>query len=662
MSIEKQRFRRIGVAASLGLLASGAALVAGCPGRLDDIDRYKPKPPGPFVCPDVLETFAARCGQEVCHGSMNPAASLDLVSPGVAERVMGQAAKGCGGALADPEDPESSLFYTKLAEATPGCGLRMPLGGTPYTEDELGCVKTWIASLDPGGGDEDAGCAQCICTPGAVESCYSGPMGTEGVGICKPGTRTCNPEGLTWSACEGEVLPAVEQCLLPEDEDCDGNAPECPQTWSKSWGDALTQYSRAVAVDGAGNVFVAGDFEGTVDFGGGPLTALADKSDVFVLKLDKYGNHLWSKQFGDASSQYALGLAVDAAGFAIVTGRVFGAIDFGGGPIQSAGMDDVFVAKLDPGGDHVWSERFGGADAQRGDRVELDAAGNPLVVGQFTGTMTAGAATLTSAGLGDGYALRLDAATGAPVWAVRIGGTGDDWAQGVAFDAQGAAFVVGRFAGAADAGGVALASAGMSDAFIARLDAAGDVAWAKGFGGAEVDLAYDVDVDTTTGQAVVVGAFSTTINFGGALLTTAGLRDYFVARLDASGGHVWSKRFGDAADQLLGETEPNARMSVAALAQGGAVVSGSLNGTADFGGGPVTSAGKLDVFVAWLGKGGEHLGSKAFGTAGTQTGLDVAADGPYAIVTGRYLGSLSFGFGTHVSLGDSDGFVAKIAP
>jgi hypothetical protein len=92
------------------------------------------------------------------------------------------------------------------------------------------------------------------------------------------------------------------------------------------------------------------------------------------------------------------------------------------------------------------------------------------------------------------------------------------------------------------------------------------------------------------------------------------------------------------------------------------VVSGSLNGTADFGGGPVKSAGKLDVFVAWLGKGGEHLGSKAFGTAGTQTGLDVAADGPYAIVTGRYLGSLSFGFGTHVSLGDSDGFVAKIAP
>jgi len=660
MSIEKHRSRHVGISASLGLLASGSVIVAGCPGRLDDIDRYKPKPPGAFVCPDTLETFVARCGQDVCHGSTNPAASLDLVSPGVAERVVGGAAKGCGGALVDFDDPEASLFYTKLAEPTPSCGLRMPLGGAAFTEDELGCVKTWIASLEPV--EPDAGCAQCICTPGAVESCYSGPEGTEGVGICKPGTRTCNPEGLTWSACEGEVLPAMEECLQPEDEDCDGNAPECPQTWSKSWGDALTQYARGVDVDGAGNVYVVGDFEGTVDFGGGPLTSLADKSDVFLVKHDRYGNFVWAHRFGDASSQYALGLAVDAAGGATITGRVFGAIDFGGGPIQSAGLDDVFVAKLDADGNHVWSERFGSAEAQRGERVELDAAGNPVVVGEFAGSMTAGAETITSAGLVDAFALKLDGATGAPLWAARIGGAGEDQAQGVAVDAQGAAFVAGRFSGSASAGGVALTSAGLTDAFVAKLDASGNVAWAKRFGGADADQAYDVGVEASTGQAVVVGAFSTTINFGGATLTSAGLRDYFVAKLDGTGGHVWSKRFGDATDQLVGETEANLRMSVAVNAQGGAVVSGSLSGAADFGGGPVKSAGKLDVFVAWLGKGGEHVGSKAFGTAGTQTGLDVAADGTYAIVVGRYLGSMSFGFGTHVSLGDSDAFVAKIAP
>ncbi|UQA55527.1 nucleotide-binding protein [Polyangium aurulentum] len=660
MSIEKHRSRHVGIAASLGLLASGSVIVAGCPGRLDDIDRYKPKPPGAFVCPDTLETFVARCGQDVCHGSMNPAASLDLVSPGVAERVVGAAAKGCGGALVDIDDPEASLFYTKLAEPMPSCGLRMPLGGAAFTEDELGCVKTWIASLAPV--EPDAGCAQCVCIPGTVESCYSGPEGTEGVGICKPGTRTCNPEGLTWSACEGEVLPAMEECLQPEDEDCDGNAPECPQTWSKSWGDVLTQYARGVDVDGAGNVYVVGDFEGTVDFGGGPLTSLADKSDVFLVKHDKYGNFVWAHRFGDASSQYALGLAVDASGAATITGRVFGSIDFGGGPLQSAGLDDVFVAKLDADGNHVWSERFGSAEAQRGERVDLDPAGNPVVVGEFAGSMTAGAETITSAGLNDAFALKLDGATGAPLWATRIGGAGEDQAQGVGIDAQGATFVAGRFSGAADAGGVALSSAGLSDAFVAKLGSSGSVIWAKAFGGADVDQAYDVAVEAATGQAVVVGAFSTTINFGGAALTSAGSRDYFVAKLDGLGGHVWSKRFGDATDQLVGEVEANVRMSVAVNAQGGAVVSGSLSGAADFGGGPVKSAGKLDVFVAWLGKGGEHVGSKAFGTAGTQTGLDVAADGPYAIVVGRYLGSMSFGFGTHVSLGDSDAFVAKVAP
>jgi hypothetical protein len=63
-----------------------------------------------------------------------------------------------------------------------------------------------------------------VCTPGVTESCYDGPAGTEGVGICAAGTHTCNGEGTAYGPCQGEVLPSSETCANNLDEDCNGSA------------------------------------------------------------------------------------------------------------------------------------------------------------------------------------------------------------------------------------------------------------------------------------------------------------------------------------------------------------------------------------------------------------------------------------------------------
>ena len=82
----------------------------------------------------------------------------------------------------------------------------------------------------------------------------------------------------------------------------------------------------------------------------------------------------------------------------MVTGDVIGIADFGNGPLNSAGGEDAFVAKLDPSGGHLWAKTFGDVQDQAGSGIVADAAGNVFVIGTFQSTANFGSGTLTSAG------------------------------------------------------------------------------------------------------------------------------------------------------------------------------------------------------------------------------------------------------------------------
>jgi hypothetical protein len=71
----------------------------------------------------------------------------------------------------------------------------------------------------------DGRCLEGLCQPGTVEECYNGAEDTLGVGPCKGGTRVCGRTG-AWGACEGETLPAAENCTDAVDNNCNGMVDE----------------------------------------------------------------------------------------------------------------------------------------------------------------------------------------------------------------------------------------------------------------------------------------------------------------------------------------------------------------------------------------------------------------------------------------------------
>ena len=436
--------------------------------------------------------------------------------------------------------------------------------------------------------------------------------------------------------------------------DCDDDKTDGPVQWSKGFGDPSGQYVHGMAVDGAGNVLITGSFAGSVDFGGGVLTS-AGANDIFVAKLDPNGAHLWSKRFGAAQEQSGRGIAADATGNVYVTGNFIGSVNFGGGALGSDDccfFEDVFVMKLDPQGNFVWAKDFGDGAAQTARAIASDAQGNVVVVGDFQGNLDFGGGPLKAAGVGavDVFVTKLTTA-GGHLWSKRFGDAADQSAEEVALDGTGNVVLTGYASGSIDFGKGPLAAPGKSAAFVAKLNPGGDTTWASIFGAEARGLGVDVD---PAGDVAVVGSFKGTIDLGGGELASGGSNDtVFVGLLDPQGKHTWSHVYGSGSSQAT---------SVVIDGKGKVIVGGSFTESIDFGGPNLTSAGGLDAFLVKLDSVGCHVFSGQFGNEVKQAVQNVALDASGNIlIVGNFAGTADFGVGPVTASGD-DVFVAKFGP
>ena len=473
------------------------------------------------------------------------------------------------------------------------------------------------------------------------------------------------------------------------------------QTPSFVWADAVTSSNygvggSSIALDAAGNTYIAGTFLGTVDFDPGAATYNISSysnccDDIFILKLNVAGNFVWAKQIGGTNFDRGKTLCIDDRGNVYYSGTFGGVADFDPGigtytltTVGSGG--NMFVSKLDANGNFVWVKQFVGKGiVTEINSIAVDASGNVYTTGIFNDTCDfdpasavynlIGDTTTTFYGENDHgtiYISKLDA-SGNFVWAKQMGDNlAYNESNSIHIDASGNIYATGAFGGTGDfdpgPGTFNLTcTPGINNQniFISKLDAFGNFVFAKQLGnGSATALGYGIKTDQA-GNVYSVGSFYNTGDFdpgaGTFNLTSVGVTDIFISELDASGNFLWAKRIGasgrDAAYSLTVDQYKNV------------YTTGLFNGTVDFDPGAetftVSSGGSSEnAFVSKLDASGNFINTGTM-NGGSSGGLGIAADNLGNTYTTGSFGSVTDfdpGAGTYTLSGtaNSSMFISKL--
>jgi hypothetical protein len=164
--------------------------------------------------------------------------------------------------------------------------------------------------------------------------------------------------------------------------------------WARTWGGNGGDSGLGLAVDGSGNAYATGLFQGTVDFdpGGGVDNHTDNGSwDAFLSKFDSSGNFTWARTWGGSGDDRSFGVALDGSGEVYTTGVFSDTVDFDPGSgvdsHTSNGSWDIFLSKLDSSGNFLWARNWGEFNGEQGSGVAADGSGNAYVTGFFQGTV-----------------------------------------------------------------------------------------------------------------------------------------------------------------------------------------------------------------------------------------------------------------------------------
>ena len=428
--------------------------------------------------------------------------------------------------------------------------------------------------------------------------------------------------------------------------------------------------TQGMALDSFGNAYITGYTTSSTGF---PLVNAYDSNhggglyDAFILKLNATGTGVaFSTYIGGTGDDFGRSIAVDSTGNTYITGQTTSSTDF---PLVNShdgnigGFEDAFVVKLNATGTGVvFSTYIGGTGSDYGFGITVDNEGNAYITGRTgsdSGFPLADAYDGTYGGQGDIFILKLNATGTGAVFSTYIGGSEEDFGNGIAVDTAGNTYITGETRSAT---GFPLVNAfnsthgGDRDIFVLKLNATGgDVVFSTYIGGPGPDSGSGVVVDNNgntyltgkTGSATgfpVTDAYDRTFGGGG------GVYDAFVLKLKVTGTGVV---FGT----YIGGTGDDHGWSIAIDNSGDTYIVGDTFSVADF---PLVNSydstyggGSFDAFILRLSATGTRVEFSTFiGSSGEELGNGIAVDSSGSIYIAGTAGSFAEGTG--------DAFILKL--
>lgn len=365
--------------------------------------------------------------------------------------------------------------------------------------------------------------------------------------------------------------------------------------WAARIAGTSVDVARGVCVDSSGNMYVMGDYSGTVTIfnsDGTSFGTLANSgsSDAFLVKYNSSGTAQWSTRIGSTGADIGNGVAVDSSGNVYVTGQggsgvaitAFNSNGTSFSPtITNIGANDAYVVKYDTNGFVQWHTRIASTGTDIGLVVTTDSSGNLYVGGRGGGpSVTTNvyninngsvAIGLTSIASNDAFLAKYDT-NGTFLWAVKIGGSGVDVLYGLITDSSGNIYACGTSTSAISVNvyttaqvlvtgtGFPITGDGGGTGWIIKYDSTGVVQYVNRVDSVVQDIVYGLGVDSgdnlyVAGRAGSSGntSFNTyNSNITGnnifSTITLVGNTDAFVVKYNSNGAVQWARRIGSTAD------------------------------------------------------------------------------------------------------------------
>ncbi|MEZ4225700.1 MAG: hypothetical protein R3B13_32410 [Polyangiaceae bacterium] len=600
-------------------------------------------------CPPGL--FCSAAGACVTSGPGDGGTDGPVVVPGCAngKQDPGETGVDCGGSCgacdgskcSKPSDCASNVCKGLVCQA-PSCGDGLQNG----IESDVDC----------GGG-----CPKCPPTKGCwtsndctTGSCVNGSCNAPG---CSNGQKDTNETDVD---CGGtECAPCATGKACAKNEDCSSQncvSKKCvnagPTLWTRVLSSAGSSELAHVAAAGTTHVVAAGAGTNTLDLGGGPL--LLGGYGRFAAKYTVAGAHVWSRALGGSNVGSFGDVAVGPSGAVWVwansqltapePGGLASCQAFSGKPV-------ALLTKLDAStGATVWSTCAGISDSGQfqAQGVTVDAQGDVWASGRFYGTADFDGIQPQSPYL-NGFLVKYSGVSGQAAWVSHLRNDaappGSLASFGEVTDTSTDAthgYVVGSLTHNVKIGtgaGVLLTKVGsQDDILVAKLDTNGAAVQTRVIGSTGKDQGMHIRV---VGSDVwIAGEFAGQVDFGsGHVITAAGGRDIFVARLSATDlSTQFAQAFGATTDEDLGGFD--------VAANGEFTITGAIRSAHNFGGGPLPYSGGTDFFLARYSSSGVHQSSFGAGGISSETGTSAAYVGSGLLIAGQYSSSVTIDFGT----------------